>query len=336
MSFSFRVANLLRYQWRRNNWLFYLPRLFSRYEKIEIRDPVFFLGNQGAGLTLVSRAVRRNSQAISITGDHTYWAGADEMQRVMMWRLPPDLRLGGRVLSRDFPHKRFAPPRSWSYASDELLNAYRKTEADYDPESAGKLRFLIREALFRYGSGMRNERFVDKSQVFTLKIGYIEALLKGTNPYFVLVTRNPYAACYRAAMGKAGDMERYTSFMDLDERMEVCVQHWSNAMECALEDRSRVTNFHTVRFEDFLREPKKSLVELCDFLELPFQESMVPSEHHELPLGSRYRDRWYPLRPEVNKQYIEGISDRHLAMVKERCGAIAEELGYKPPRRLSG
>jgi hypothetical protein len=276
--------------------------------------------------------IRRNPDVISITGDHSYWSGADEMQRVMMWRLPPSLRLGGRFICKDPPHETFTPPRSWSYASDDLIGSYRKTEADCNEEAGRKLRFLIREALYRYGDGEPGKRFVDKSQVFTVKMSYVDALLEDANPYFVLITRNPYAACYRAAKGKAGDMERYASFMSLDERMDVCIQHWSNVMQCVLDDKDKVSNFKAMRFEDFLQEPEKSLAGLCDFLGLKFKEDMIPKPHHPIPLGSKYRNRWYPLRPDVNQPYLEEIPDRYIAMIEERCQPIAEQFGYAPPR----
>ena len=83
---------------------------------------------------MISRMLRRHRQVVSISGDHISWAGADEMQRVMMCRLPDSLRLGGPYFCQEFPDHRLTPPRSWSYASDDLIDYHRKTEADYDPE----------------------------------------------------------------------------------------------------------------------------------------------------------------------------------------------------------
>lgn len=326
-------ANYLYYYWRRNNWVLHLRRFFGNYEDVQIDRPIFLVGNQGDGLTLVARMLRRHKAIVSITGNHQYWSGADEMQGVMRCRLPRSLRQGGRFICRDFPHERFTPPRSWSYASDDLIRLYRKTAADYDDEVAETLRRIIREAIYRFEKGESDKRFVDKSQVFTVKMSYVNALLKDTNPHFVLITRNPYAACFRAALGKAGDMKRYARYMSLDERVEVCAQHWSNAMRCVLEDKDKVSNFKAMRFEDFLQEPRESLIELCLFLDLPFLDDLVPSEHHAIPFGSKYPDRWYPLRPDVNKQYLEKIPDKYIEMIYERCQPIAEQFGYAPPKR---
>ncbi len=175
-------------------------------------------------------------------------------------------------------------------------------------------------------------RFVDKSQVFSVKMSFMDALLKNTNPYFVLVTRNPYAAIYRAATGKAGDMRRYAKYMSLDERVEVCIQHWLNTMKSVMEDKDKVSNFTWIHFEDMLRKPKGILLKLTQFLGLPFIEDMIPAPHHKIPLGSKYRDCWYPLRPDVNVRYLREIPEKYLRQIEESCGAIAAEFGYHPPR----
>jgi hypothetical protein len=327
----FSFFNKLYYFWRRTKWRLDLYSSFKRYENVQIQQPIFLLGNQGAGLTLVSRMLRRHPKVVSITGDHTYWAGAGEMQNVMRCRLPASLRLGGRYLCRDVPHERFTPPRSWSYACDDLVDAYRKTEHDVNATVKKTFQKIIREALHRFGGAENEKRFIDKSQVFTLKMSYINALLAGTEPHFILITRNPYASVYRAALGKAGDMKRYAEFLSLDERVRICAQHWRNAMRAVQEDREKVSHFTHLRFEDVLENPRESVQELCAFLKLPFREDMLPHPDHEFPLGSRYRDRWYPLRPEVNQPYLESIPNKYIALVDEHCQPLAEKWGYVPP-----
>jgi hypothetical protein len=274
--------------------------------------------------------LRRHPQIVSVSGNHEYWSGADEMQNVMRSRLPRSLRQGGRFLFRDYPHRRFIPPRSWSYGSNDLIGCYRKTATDYDDGAAKTLQRIIREAICRFGKGENGKRFVDKSQIFSVKMSYIDALLKDTGPYFVLITRNPYATCYRAATGEAGDMRRYAEYMTLDERFAVCVQHWSNVMRRVWEDKDKVSHFTWMRFEDILREPRESLLELCAFLDLPFEEAMVPKAEDSLPFGSKYSRRWYPLRPDVNQKYLDEIPDGYVKAVTEECGAMAEVFGYTP------
>jgi len=327
----YTILNTLYYHWRRNNWILDPRRFFREYDEVEIDRPIFFVGNQGAGITLIARMIRRHPDVVSISGDHTHWAGADEMQRVMEWRLSPNLKLARFGFWGEPNHPRMSRPRSWSYATDDLLPGYRKTASDYNDTDAHKLRFLIREALHRYGEGQSEKRFVDKSQVFTVKMRFVQALLSETEPYFVLITRNPYAACYRAAQGKAIDMERYARHMTLDERIKLCAQHWSNAMQCALEDGAQLDHFKRMRFEDFLNIPQESLKSLCSFLDVSFSSNLLPQEQHRVPLGSRFRNKWHPLRPEVNQSYLQDISAKHVGLIARRCESLARQLGYEKP-----
>ncbi|MFB6264783.1 MAG: sulfotransferase [Bradymonadaceae bacterium] len=326
-------ANLGWYHCRRSSWMVYPRRFVDDFSDVVVDRPIFLLGNQGGGLTLISRMLRRHPQCVSITGGSDYWSGADEMQRVMAPRLPPELRLAGSVLGGHPPHPCFDPPRSWSYGSDDLVEAYRLTEDDADPETAEQLRSVIAECVHRFGSEEdgRGVRFVDKSQVYTLKARYIQALLADSEPHFALITRHPYAASYRAALGKAGDMERYSDFMDFEERLDVCAQHWRNTMQTILEDRSELEHFGHWQFEQFLETPESTLADLCEFAGLEFTEELLPAEDDRIPFGSRFRDRWYPLRPEVNQSYLDDMTDRHVEMIDEYVGELAEELGYERP-----
>ena len=94
-------------------------------------------------------------------------------------------------------------------------------------------------------------RFVDESQVYTVRVSLIRELLKEYKPKFVLVVNNPWAACYRAALGKAQDMERLKGKLSFKERLEICAQHWANSIRCALEDRNE--DMLVIRFEDLLQ-----------------------------------------------------------------------------------
>jgi len=214
--------------------------------------------------------------------------------------LPPELT--GTRYKVPWPnHPVFKPPRSWTYACDELLPFYRKTAQDATPELKQAFERVIRMCIARHALDLKKARFVDKSQVYTVRVSLIRELLKEYKPKFVLVVNNPYAACYRAALGKAQDMERLKGKLSFKERLEICAQHWANSIRCALEDRSE--DMLLVRFEDLLREPKRFLRQICEHVELEFYEDMLPAPHHKIPFGSRFRDRWYPLSLERALHY---------------------------------
>ena len=228
------------YMWKRNNWMLNPKSYFGNYFDTVINSPIFLLGNQGDGLTLISRILRRHPSVISVTGNSQYWTGADEMANVYELILTPEL---SGIRFRAPKHQKLTPPRSWSYACNELIDRYRNTEKEANGYLKKKLKHVIALAISRYGKNIKNPRFIDKSQVYTVKMSFINKLLEDCNPFFIFITRNPYATIYRAALGKAGDMKRYEKFLSFDERMRVCLEHWLNSIKCIEEDKGKVQNF---------------------------------------------------------------------------------------------
>ena len=56
---------------------------------------------------------------------------------------------------------------------------------------------------------------------------------------------------------------------------------------------------------------------------------MIPATHQKVPFGSRFRDRWYPLNLDRALHYSNKYNSEELKVVRNRCGRIAAELGYK-------
>lgn len=102
----------------------------------------------------------------------------------------------------------------------------------------------------------------------------------------------------------------------------------------ALEDRDE--DMFVVRFEDLLREPEATLRRICEHVELDFRPDMLPAPHHRIPLGSRFRNRWYPLSLERALHYIEKATPDEIELIDRRCRSIANDLGYKAPGRAMG
>jgi len=326
-----KYFDLLVYFWKRNNWIF--NYLFFHFNKINfppIKNPIFLVGNQGDGLTLLSRMIRRNDSVVSVTGNSKYWAGADEMQNVLEPILSPEI--SAVRINAPF-HPVLKPPRSWSYACNELIDKYRKTNRDYNERDEKKIKNAIGMIIRKHGKKITNPRFIDKSQVFTVKMSFIDALLKDCNPYFILVTRNPYASCFRAARGKAGDMRRYSKFLSLDKRIKICIEHWYNSMKAVEEDKNKVNNFMSIKFEDLLTTPENTLKKICNFVKLDFSINMIPQKEHVLPFGSKFKERWYPLRPDVNDSYLKQLPEKYGEWIYKKCGKLAEKYGYVRPNK---
>lgn len=327
--------NQAYYHWKRNNWILSPKTWISHLKEPQIYKPIFFVGNQGDGITFISRIIRRHPETVNITGNHKYWSGADEMQGIMATRLPASLVKSGKWVKKDPPHPRYSQPRSYSYASDDLVGQYSFTDSDYTEEASKKLKTIIGEAVYRFGKGRKKVRFADKSQSYALKMKYIEALLQPAETYFVLISREPIAAIYRQASGKAGgDIKRYAEFMDFDERLEICIQHWCNKMEIALRDGKDLKHFIHFKFEDFLVEPQKNAKQLCKFLELEYNDELIPQPHHKIPFGTKYTKRWHPIRTNVNDKYYKEVPEEVRDKIYERCVELATQLGYEYKNKM--
>jgi hypothetical protein len=318
--------NNLYYAYRRNNWIFDFKWFFKNYDKIKVDKPIFLLGTQGGGLTLVSRMLRRHKKVVSVTGDHEYWAGADEMQNVFWPILPPELS----GIKHNFPSDdKLLPDRGWLYASDRFIQDYRNTHDDVTEELKEKFVKLLKWNLNRQSKNENGKRFIDKSQVFTVKVSFINELCRELDPKFLLVTRNPYAMCVRALKHDMYKIIKEKS--GRNKALEVASQHWANSMKYALQDKQVVDNFLVVRFEDLLMETEKYLKIICDFVELDFKENMIPQSHHKYPFGSQRLSRWYPLRTDVNQKYLKDLNNADIEIIDRYCREYVDKFGYQKP-----
>jgi hypothetical protein len=319
------LINLMLLFTRRNLWRIH-PRPFIEHaDTISIRHPIFLLGTQGGGLTLLSRMLHRHPDAVYVTGNSSYWAGPDEMQNVMGSFLPPELA----GLRHKAPSPTRFPKRDDLYAIDELLPLYRKTAADATPEMGERFKQAIRLAILTHARDRRRARFVDKSQIFTVRLSLVNHLLEGCRPHFVLVTRNPYAMCYRAATAvtRLSQLE-----LPLDDKLHLAAQHWANSFQSALEDAPEVNALMTLRFEDLLNEPEKWLQKTCSFARLEYHPNMLPAPDQRIPLGStgssRGDHKWHPLRTDVNHRYLGKLEPWMIEIMDSRVRELAGRWGY--------
>jgi len=316
---------LLKLHW--HLWRIHPRRLVREVESIQISRPIFLLGTQGGGLTLVSRMLRRHPQVVSVTGSSSYWAGPDEMQNVMGSCLPADLT---GLHSKVPPHPMFSH-RDWLYSTDELLPLYRKISEDFTADATRQFQRAIRLAVAAHANRPRCARLVDKSQSFTVRLSFVNSLIREQNPKFILITRNPYAMCYRAA---AVTTPISKLKMPLETKLKLATQHWGNSFRCALHDSRELEDFLVLRFEDILREPRKQLSDICRYAELGYKETMLPAPQHKLPLGSTGSSRgdrkWYPLRPDVNRRYLQALEPWMIKLIEDRVGKLASKWHYSP------
>lgn len=322
-----RAVQVARYHWSPR-------RLVRSPESVPIDRPVFILGVQGGGVTILARCLYRHPKVVYATGNWRWWAGEDEIHNCA--HVVPDLPEAmvhrsyhfGNVDASTPDHPKFGFQRAWLYAVDELLPEYQRSEKDVTPTSTAQLRRVIQKIVLAYADDPDDCRFVDMSQLYTVQVPYVARLLEGCDPRFILAVRNPYATCARA-VAKEYTADRGSHIEeDLALRVRCAVEHWSNSYRIALEASHKVPMLR-LRYENFLERPKHVIKQICEFADLPFDARMVPGPNQSMPVGSLDHEKWYPLKLAENDRYLKNLPTGLVELLNDRAGDIIDELGYE-------
>lgn len=301
---------------------------------------MFMLGTEGGGLTLLSRILRRHPDVVSCSGNKLFWAGTDELQIAYFKSLPVSLRLlhkdwlTKRVYS-DIIHPNYGSRVGWSYATDSVLEEYRRTEADFCQDDCETLQRLIKEFIRAYAL-TESPRFLDKSQSYTLKTPLLKRYLPDAK--FVLISRNPYALCYGRSRYsvKSKSVSQIRQLNTTPEKdLRLRCNHFANMFRIGLHDLSNIDHIF-IRYEDFLMNPETSLSKLLDYLGLSPTNCLLPSKHDQMPFGSISLAKWFPMATDVNSKYLRELSGhpKLIGIMEEILGPTAERLGYSPSRNV--
>ncbi len=311
-------------------------RLYVPLKSIEIDRPVFLLGTQGGGLTLITRMMRRNPRVVMVGGGPTFWMGNDEMDKhyVRHETMPDDwmLRTPGHnnLKGDEEEHPEFGLERNWLYATDELLPEYRRTKEDYTPQLENALRRRIQGSIRAYARDVHDARFLDMSQTYSLKVPLLRKCLK--DPRFVLVVRNPYVMCWREVTKNTESKYQFWNERPSRERaLRLSAEHWRNTYQIALEDLQNRDDAMVVHFEKFIESPKVHLNKILDHVGLKLYPDMLPQPHHKAPWGGKSPQKWYPIRKTTNDKYLRSMEDWGVSIIEKEIGKLAKKFGYNVP-----
>jgi len=309
-------------------------RLWLPLSSIPIDRPIFILGVQGGGITVLARCLYRHPDVVYASGSSSFWAGEDEIHNARHIRGLPEPMVHrslhfGNVEGRLADHPRFGLQRAWLYAVDELLPHHARGAEDATESDRTQLRNVMRSLIRAYAHVPRRARFVDMSQLYTLQVPYICKLLEGCDPHFVLAVRNPYVTCARAAL-KEYEPERGSHIREAGEKIRLAVEHWVNSYRAALENEGRVP-MRVVRYEDFMDDPAAVVRGICNFADLRYSDALVPGPGQKIPLGSVSPDKWYPLKPAENDRYLADIDPRVVEFLDERGADLIARFDYPRP-----
>ncbi|MFB6271675.1 MAG: sulfotransferase [Salinibacter sp.] len=311
-------------------------RLTTSLDEIEIDCPIFVLGVQGGGLTLLTRMIHRNEDVVTIGGGRAYWVGNNEMDKQYVGELPEDFTLRSpkfqsptfksHMKGDEYEHPVFGTERNWVYACNDLLERYRKTEDDWTPAKESQFRRAMRESIRAYASDYANARFVDMSQTFSLKVPLLRKMFPEAR--FVIQLRDPYATCIKEAQDTSYDWRQAVS---MERKLKIFSVHWRNTYAYAIEDTKDYEHKIIVRYEDLVREPEDVLKQVLSTIDIDYDPEMIPRAHHSLPPGASEHHKWYPVRTGANEKYLERLDPGTASIIRKTVDDIAQKYGYQSP-----
>lgn len=326
--------NLLRKlirQFRVKRYTYNLRRLYLRLDDIRIDRPIFVLGVQGGGLTIIMKALQRHSKTCFCLGNSDHWDAADNEMHAYL--TDPLLPKRFSFVNNPVHHPKYRTNhwRYWTYALDDTIGMYRIAPDSLKAEEARRFRKVIKKAIRAYAHDPNDCRFVDKSQLYTINIAAIQKVLDKARPFFAVITRNPYAMVKRVTERYYENPNRLDFSFSHEESLSFCCQHWRNTYSWALKDGRCVENFALFSFEDFLSDPASLLKSLCVFADLNFNPNIVPAPDQDRTPYAMMPSRWYPIRQNVNQKYLDRLTRREISVIERECGDLALQLGYAPP-----
>jgi len=317
--------------------LWTVRRFTMSLKDVSIDRPIFLLGVQGGGLTLLARMIHRHERVVTIGGGRTYWVGNNEMDKQYIGELPEDFTLRSprfrspsfktHMTGDELDHPTFGKTRCWVYACEHMVGQYRKTEADWTPDKETKVQRAMKESIRAYASDPDEARFLDMSQTFALKIPLLRKIFPDAR--FIIQTRDPYAVCLKEARDRSYS---WRTQVDLSTKLRIFAEHWTNTYRYATRDLQDVGPATFIRYEDLISKPKKTLRQVLDVAELDYDDDLLPQPHHTLPPGSSEQHKWYPIRTGVNEKYLRQHTAETARLVECVAGDLAADFGYTAPK----
>lgn len=311
-------------------------RLTTPLDEIKIDRPIFVLGVQGGGLTLLARMIHRSERIVTIGGGRAYWVGNNEMDKQYVGELPEDFTLRSpkfqsptfktHMKGGEYEHPVFGTERNWVYACNDLLERYRKTEGDWTHDKEAQFKRAIKESIRAYATDYATARFLDMSQTFSLKVPLLRTMFPESR--FVIQLRDPYATCLKEAQDHSYDWRRTVS---MERKLEIFSSHWRNTYDYAIEDTKDHDHRTIVRYEDLVRDPENVLRQVLSTIDIDYDPDMIPRAHHRLPLGSSEHHKWYPVRTGANEKYFEQLDASVASVIQNTVDDVAHEFGYPVP-----
>jgi hypothetical protein len=85
---------------------------------------------------------------------------------------------------------------------------------------------------------------------------------------------------------------------------------------------------HSVKYEDLLTKPKDTLKDVCTFLDVQFEPTMIRLEDSA---ATQHKDAYVQKKIDISKliSWKEKLSEKEIQKIERICGGLMEYLGYQ-------
>jgi len=315
-----------RYRTRK---IYLSPKILThKLENIPINNPIFILGVQGGGLTILMKCLQRLDNTCFCHGNQLSWDAADNEMHVCIKdkTLPSELSFWQNQHYPETLPSNFY--RYWTYATNEAIGTFRLDENSVTEKMTTDFQKMIKKIIRVHAREIETCRFIDKSQLYMVCVSAIAKLLEEAKPYFIVVGRNPLGSVPRTARNYYLNPKKHGYQMDYLKAVRLCAEHWSNSYELALKDGKKIENFKVMKIEDFFDNPKAFLKQFCEFANLEFCEDMLPNANQQPTIFQQMRSRWYPMRKSTTDGFRQSLNSEEKETILELCGEQMRALGY--------
>jgi len=137
-------------------------------------------------------------------------------------------------------------------------------------EQLGRLRTLYLQTVEQFNDKKLSLRTVDNQPLNSALSGVLYPLFPKAK--FIFMLRHPLDACLSAYMRNFSINEKTVCFTDL----VTTAQTYARAMDVWMHNVEQFPiDYHILRYEDLLDDPKAQTAELCDYLQLPWCDDLL-------------------------------------------------------------
>lgn len=196
----------------------------------------------------------------------------------------------------------------------------------------------VKDFYYLLQSELRDRLLVDKTPSYALDENILNKMLRDfDNPYFIHLSRHPYAMIYSFIEAKLD--KNFFKYKHSYNRQQLAELIWTTSHQNITHFLEKVPADRQIhlRFEDILQHPEAAMRQICDVLNIEFDPEMLrPYQGQKMTEGLKDHSQMvgdfkFYLHQDINRNVADKWRSFHkedfLADVTEN---LAESLGYVP------